>query len=96
MSLDSTVHERIVENKKRLDARCPLPASVVRRVQQEMELSYVFNSNAIEGTIIKLRETQMTLERGLTIEGKSLREHLEVTNHPKAIHYIERITKRDL
>jgi Fic family protein len=94
--LDSRVHERIVEKKKRLDARRPLPASVVRRVQQEMEVSYVFNSNAIEGNTIKLRETQMILERGLTIEGKSLREHLEVKNHPKAIDYIERITKRDL
>jgi Fic family protein len=94
--LDSRVHERIVEKKKRLDARRPLPAPVVRRVQEEMEVSYVFNSNAIEGNTIKLRETQMILERGLTIEGRSLREHLEVTNHPKAIHYIERITKRSL
>jgi Fic family protein len=96
MGLDSRVHERIVEKKKRLDAQRPLPASAVRRVQQEMEVSYIFNSNAIEGNTIKLRETQMILERGLTIEGRSLREHLEVRNHPKAIHYIERITKRDL
>jgi Fic family protein len=94
--LDRRVHERIVEKKKRLDARHPLSASVVRRVEQEMEVSYIFNSNAIEGNTIKLRETQMILERGLTVEGKSLREHLEVKNHPKAIHYIERVTKRDL
>jgi Fic family protein len=94
--LDRRVHERIVEKKKRLDALRPLPASVVRRVEREMEVSYVFNSNAIEGNTIKLRETQMILERGLTIQGKSLREHLEVTNHPKAIDYVERMTKRDL
>jgi len=94
--LDRRVHERIVDKKKRLDALRPLPASVVRTLQQEMEVSYIFNSNAIEGNTIKLRETQMILERGLTIQGKSLREHLEATNHPKAIHYIERIAKRSL
>jgi Fic family protein len=94
--LDGRVHERIVDKKKRLHALHPLPASAVRRVRREMEVSYVFNSNAIEGNTIKLRETQMILERGLTIEEKSLREHLEVTNHPKAIHYIGRITKRSL
>jgi Fic family protein len=61
-----------------------------------MEIEYIFNSNAIEGNTIKLRETQLILERGLTIQGKSLREHLEVRNHPRAIKYLEKMTRRAL
>ena len=94
--LDSKVHDRILEKKKRLDSHRPLPQSTVRKIQQQMEAEYIYNSNAIEGNTLKLRETQLILEKGITIQGKSLREHLEVRNHPQAIKYIERITKRSL
>lgn len=94
--LDSRVHDRILEKKRRLDAHRPLTSSTVRKVQREMELEYIFNSNAIEGNTIKLRETQLILERGLTIQGRSPREHLEVRNHPRAIKYVERMTRRAL
>ncbi len=94
--LDSRVHDRILEKKRRLDAHRPLTSSTVRKVQREMEVEYIFNSNAIEGNTIKLRETQLILERGLTIQGKSLREHLEVRNHPRAMKYLEKMTRRAL
>ena len=94
--LDSRVHDRILEKKRRLDAHRPLTSSTVRKVQREMEIEYIFNSNAIEGNTIKLRETQLILERGLTIQGRSLREHLEVRNHPRAIKYLEKMTRRAL
>jgi len=94
--LDSKVHDRILEKKKRLDSHRPLPPSIVRKIQQQMVIEYVYNSNAIEGNTLKLRETQLILEEGITIQGKSLREHLEVRNHPKAITYVEKITKRSL
>lgn len=96
MLLDERVHRRILEKKKRLDACRPLPASTVRKIQEQMEVEFVYNSNAIEGNTLKLRETQLILEEGITIEGKSLREHLEVRNHPAALRYIERLTERTL
>jgi len=61
-----------------------------------MQIEYIYNSNAIEGNTLTLRETQLILEEGTTIEGKSFREHLEARNHPKAIEYIERIASRGL
>ncbi|MFH0848936.1 MAG: Fic family protein [archaeon] len=94
--LDNRVHDRILEKKKRLDAHRPLPPSKVRKIQQQMQIEYIYNSNAIEGNTLKLRETQLILEEGLTIANKSLREHLEVKNHPKAIKYIERIKDKSL
>ena len=94
--LDSRVHDRILEKRRRLDAHRPLTSSTVRKIRREMEVEYIFNSNAIEGNTIKLRETQLILERGLTIKGRSLREHLEVRNHPRAIKYLETMTRRAL
>ncbi len=94
--LDSRVHDRILEKRRRLDAHRPLTSSTVRKIRREMEVEYIFNSNAIEGNTIKLRETQLILERGLTIKGRSLREHLEVRNHPRAIKHLETMTRRAL
>jgi excisionase family DNA binding protein len=94
--LDNKVHDRILEKKKKLDAYRPLPPPIVCKVQQEMETEYIYNSNAIEGNTLQLRETQLVLEEGITIGGKSLREHLEVRNHPGAIKYIEKLTNSSL
>lgn len=94
--LDSKVHDRILEKKKRLDTHRPLPPSTVRKIQQQMQVEYVYNSNAIEGNTLTLRETQLIMEDGITIQGKSLREHLEVRNHPKALEQIEGIAGKSL
>ena len=59
-----------------------LPAAAVRRLNEQLALEWIYNSNAIEGSTLTLRETQLILESGLTIGGKSLREHFEVINPP--------------
>ena len=56
-----------------------------------LELTY--HSNAIEGNTLTLRETKVVLE-GITVGGKSLREHLEATNHRDAILYVEEIVAK--
>jgi Fic family protein len=80
---------RLNEKKARLDALRPLPAAAVRRLDQQLSVEWTYNSNAIEGSTMTLRETQLILETGLTIGGKSLREHFEVLNHQAAIEYVE-------
>jgi Fic family protein len=94
--LPSRIHERIVSKKTKLDAHRPLSASLVKKLQKEMQVEYIYNSNAIEGNTLNLRETQLVLEQGITIGGKSLREYLEAQNHPEALGYIEGISKREL
>jgi Fic family protein len=94
--LSSRIHERILSKKNRLDAHRPLPPDIVKKIQEQMQLHYIYNSNAIEGNTLNLRETQLVLEQGITIGGKSLREHLEVQNHPEALRYIEEIANREL
>lgn len=83
---------RLQQKKTQLDALRPLPEAVVRRLNEQLAVEWTYNTNAIEGNTLTLRETQLILETGLTIGGKSLREHLEVINHREAIDYIGTLT----
>ena len=47
-----------------------------------------YNSNAIEGNSLTLRETFLVLNEGITIKGKPLKDHLEATNHQEALNFL--------
>ena len=66
------------------------------RIAQALELEYTFESNRIEGNTLTLRETDLVLNEGLTISGKSMREHLEAINHQEAIFYIKEFVQKKL
>ncbi|MBS7232722.1 Fic family protein [Flavobacterium psychroterrae] len=66
------------------------------RITQALELEYTFESNRIEGNTMTLRETDMVINEGLTISGKSMREHLEAINHHEAIGYIKDLMQRNV
>ena len=72
-----------------------MPTTAIERLHQQLTIEWIYNSNAIEGSTLTLRETQLILETGLTIGGKSLREHLEVVNHQEAIVYVETLITDD-
>jgi Fic family protein/plasmid maintenance system antidote protein VapI len=65
------------------------------RIAQPLELEYTFESNRIEGNTLTLRETDLVINEGLTISGKSMREHLEAINHQEAIGYIKQLMERN-
>jgi Fic family protein len=87
--LDPRLLERLETKKRQLDELRPLPAAAVQRLKEQILVEWIYNSNAIEGSTITLHETKLILETGLTIGGKSLREHFEVINHRDAIEYVE-------
>ena len=89
----SDLREKIQRKKGRLDAHRPLPESAVRKLRDELRLLHTYHSNAIEGNTLTLQETKLVLEEGITIGGKSLREHLEATNLAEAYDLIESIAK---
>jgi Fic family protein len=76
--------------KKRLDALRPLPRHTVKSLHEQLVLEWTYNSNAIEGNTLTLKETKVVLE-GITIGGKPMREHFEAINHKEAIDYVEEI-----
>jgi Fic family protein/DNA-binding XRE family transcriptional regulator len=65
------------------------------RIAQALELEYTFESNRIEGNTLTLRETDLVINEGLTISGKSMCEHLEAINHVEAIAYIKQLMERN-
>ncbi len=65
------------------------------RIAQALELEYTFESNRIEGNTMTLRETDLVINEGLTISGKSMREHLEAINHQEAIAFIKELMNKN-
>ena len=82
------VWRRVQRNLDELQSRRPLAKDTLGRLHQQLRLYHTYHSNAIEGNTLTLRETRLILEQGLTIGGKSLREHLEATNNAEAFDWI--------
>lgn len=79
--------EKILSLKKKLDERRPLTEGELERLNEEFIVEYTYNSNAIEGNTLTLKETALVL-KGLTIDTKPLKDHLEAINHKEAFSYI--------
>jgi Fic family protein len=77
--------ERLYDKLAVLKQSRPLPSIALRKIKEALTIEWTYNSNSIEGNSLTLRETQLVLQEGITIKGKSLREHFEVKNHEKAI-----------
>lgn len=86
---------RIDEGKNLINKFRPMPPSVLSRLKKQFTLEWTYNSNAIEGNTLTLKETLIVLEEGLTIGSKSLKEHLEAINHKQAITFVEELAAKD-
>lgn len=87
--------DRLREKKSMLDALRPLPAAAVKNIKDSLTLEWIYNSNSIEGNTLTLQETKMVIEDGMTIKGKSLREHFEAINHQEAVDFVESLVAED-
>lgn len=84
--------EKIDRKKTELDTHRPLTEGEVARLMEEFIVEYTYNSNAIEGNTLTLRETDMVL-RGLTIDQKPLKDHLEAVGHKEAFDLVRELVK---
>ena len=83
----------MIDRKKReLDGKRPLTEGEVARLVEEFIVEYTYNSNAIEGNTLTLRETDMVL-RGLTVDQKPLKDHLEAVGHKEAFDYVRELVR---
>ena len=82
------IYEKLTKRKEQLDTFRPLSAALARNLDEWFKVELTFTSNAIEGNTLTRRETALVIEKGLTVGGKSLREHLEATNHAKALDFV--------
>ncbi len=83
----STISTKLDEKLKILKSKRPFTEGEIERLNEQFSIEYTYNSNAIEGNTLTLRETDMVL-RGLTVDKKSLKEHLEVIGHKEAFDYV--------
>jgi Fic family protein len=73
-----------------LNSKRPLPQATLKSIKANELIDWTYHSNGIEGNTLTLIETKVVLE-GITIGGKSVKEHLEVINHKDAIFYLEKL-----
>jgi Fic family protein len=69
----------------------PLPREALHKIEAALDMEYTYESNRIEGNTLTLQETALVVNEGVTIAGKSMREHLEAINHTEAIGYIKEL-----
>lgn len=85
----------IDQKKKELDTRRPLTEGEVERLTEDFAIEYTYNSNAIEGNTLTLRETDMVL-RGLTIDQKPLKDHMEAVGHKEAFDFVRELVQNNV
>lgn len=90
VSLLPLIDEKLVK----LSILRPLTSGELERLNEEFTVEYTYNSNAIEGNTLTLRETDMVL-RGLTIDQKPLKDHMEAIGHREAFQYVQTLVSED-
>ncbi|MGI6078629.1 MAG: Fic family protein [Fastidiosipilaceae bacterium] len=83
---------KIEENKRILDSKRSLTQGELERLNEQFTVEFTYNSNAIEGNTLTLRETDMVL-RGLTIDQKPLKDHIEAIGHKEAFDFVQDLVK---
>jgi excisionase family DNA binding protein len=80
---------QLIAKKQKLDSFRPLPQELVKNLDEWFKVELTYTSNAIEGNTLTRAETALVVEKGITVKGKSLKEHLEATNHVEALEYVQ-------
>ena len=89
-----SIISQIDRKKRELDNRRPLTEGEVARLNEEFIVEYTYNTNAIEGNTLTLRETDLVL-RGLTIDKKPLKDHMEAVGHKEAFEFVTELVKEN-
>ena len=90
-SMLQALKDRIESRKSELDRSRPLSTVALAQLQKHYDVELTYTSNAIEGNTLTLRETAEVIEHGITVGGKSLRDHLEAVDHYQALQWMRQI-----
>lgn len=89
------IADRISRLKAELDALRPIPVESQRRLRWWFDVELTYTSNAIEGNTLTAVETELVIDKGVTIAGKPLRDHLEALDHYEAIGLARDLARSD-
>lgn len=93
--LESRIRERLDRKLQQLNKLRPLNSAQVLKLREQLEIEMTYNSNAIEGNSLTLRETYLVLQEGLTIKGKPLKDHLEAKDHKEALDFLYELVSQN-
>jgi Fic family protein len=82
-------NDHLTDKKKKLDGYRPLPNDLIQNLDDWFRVELTYTSNAIEGNTLTRKETALVVEKGITVGGKTLIEHLEATNHSHALDWVK-------
>lgn len=86
--LSPIIKKRLEEKLVKLNKLRPLPKSAVQKLREKFQIEMTYNSNAIEGNSLTLKETFLVINEGITVKGKPLKDHLEAKDHHAALEYL--------
>jgi len=84
----------ILQDKKTQLDSYRLPFDLVKNLEDWFRIELTYTSNAIEGNTLSRAETALVVEKGITVAGKTLKEHLEAVNHAQALELIKQLAGR--
>ena len=87
---------RLTEKRQQLDRHKPLQVALTDNLNQWFRIELTYTSSAIEGNTLSRQETALVVEKGITVEGKSIREHLEAQNHARAWDYLQTFVNKKI
>lgn len=91
--IDPHIAHRLEEKLKQLNTIRPLPTSAVKKLRDQLQIEMTYNSNAIEGNSLTLKETFLVINEGITVKGKPLKDHLEAKDHHTALQYLYKLVE---
>jgi Fic family protein len=85
--------ERLARAKQELDRLRPVSPQSLSVLAAWYDVELTYSSNAIEGNTLTRSETALVLEKGITISGKPLKDHLEAIGHRDALHFVRTLAE---
>ena len=89
--LPPSLRTRLDQKLKTLQSLRPLPPTAIKKLREQFEIEMTYNSNAIEGNSLTLKETYLVIHEGITIKGKPLKDHLEAKDHHEALEFLHEL-----
>ena len=90
--------ERLVvsveEKKARLEGLRRLSPGALENLEHAHDLELTYTSNAIEGNCLTQIQTNLVIEQGIMVGGKSLKDHCEAVDHFEALAYVRILAGR--
>jgi Fic family protein len=86
--------KEVADLQRQWQLKRPLSGTQLLKMQEYFRGAYTYESNRIEGNRLTFSETHLVINEGITIAGKSMREHLEAINHAEAVVVLEELVQQ--